>query len=148
MEISFKFYGVVLALCALLNLFNAAHASGFALIELNASGQGNAYAGAAAGTNNASTVYFNPSGMMRLDSDQLVIAGHFIEPSSSFSNNGSSLAPIYATALAPPPLALTGEDDNGGCIRAEPVLGQDSDRFDEIRSGGEFAFRSGNRVRR
>ena len=64
-------------------------ASGFALIENSASGQGNAFAGAAAYAEDASTVWFNPAGMMKLDGNQIVVAGHFISPNSSFVNNGS-----------------------------------------------------------
>ena len=41
----------------------AAHAAGFALIEQNASGMGNAYAGGSAIAEDASTIYFNPAGM-------------------------------------------------------------------------------------
>jgi long-chain fatty acid transport protein len=104
----------LLATLLLLGSQNAVHASGFALIELNATGQGNAYAGAAVGTNNASTVYFNPAGMMNFDGDQLVLAGHFIEPSADFTNDGSSLAAFY-TAFPPANGAdLSGEDDDGG----------------------------------
>lgn len=83
-------------------------AAGFALIENNASGQGNAFAGAAAIASDASTVWFNPAGMMRLNSDQMVAAGHFIKPDSKFSNSGST----GATALGSPP--LSGPDDDGG----------------------------------
>ncbi len=75
----------------------SAHASGFALIEVNASGQGNAYAGAAANTNNASTIFFNPAGMMNLDGQQLVLAAHFIEPSAKFTDDGS----VRTTNLGP-----------------------------------------------
>jgi long-subunit fatty acid transport protein len=39
----------ILATLLLLGFQNTLHASGFALIEMNASGQGNAYAGAAVG---------------------------------------------------------------------------------------------------
>jgi long-chain fatty acid transport protein len=60
------------------------HASGFALIENGASGQGNDYAGVAAHVVDASTVFFNPAGMMRLEKDQFNIAGHYIKPSSIF----------------------------------------------------------------
>ena len=67
-------------------------ASGFALIENSASGQGNAYAGGAAHTIDASAVFFNPAGMMQLEGDQLVFAGHYITPESSFSNDGSTNA--------------------------------------------------------
>ena len=42
------------------------NAAGFALMEQNASGLGNAYAGAAAVAEDASTVWWNPAGMARL----------------------------------------------------------------------------------
>jgi len=67
-------------------------ASGFALIENSASGQGNAYAGAAAIAEDASTVWFNPAGMMKLNGNQIVVAGHFIDPDSKFTNEGSTNA--------------------------------------------------------
>lgn len=63
-------------------------ASGFALVEQNASGLGNAYAGQAAVAADASTIFFNPAGMTRLPDRQLVVAGHFIKPQAEF--NGSS----------------------------------------------------------
>ena len=100
----------VLASLLSLGSFDAAHASGFALIEMNASGQGNAYAGAAAHTNNASTVYFNPAGMMNLEGEQLSVVAHVIDPSSDFNNDGSSMSP----ALGPFGGPLTGDDDDGG----------------------------------
>ena len=43
-----------------------ASAAGFALIEQSASGLGNAFAGAAATAEDASTVFFNPAGMSQL----------------------------------------------------------------------------------
>ena len=45
-----------------------AHASAFALSEQGVSGLGNAYAGAAAVAEDASTVWWNPAGMARLGS--------------------------------------------------------------------------------
>jgi long-chain fatty acid transport protein len=65
-------------------------ASSFALIEQNASGQGVAYAGAAAVGEDASTIYFNPAAMTRLSGKQIVVAGHIIKPDASFTNNGST----------------------------------------------------------
>ena len=65
------------------------YSSGFALIENSASGQGNAFAGAAAYAEDASTVWFNPAGMMKLDKNQILVAGHFISPDSSFTNGNS-----------------------------------------------------------
>ncbi|MCH8106129.1 MAG: outer membrane protein transport protein, partial [Proteobacteria bacterium] len=83
-------------------------ASGFALIENSASGQGNAYAGAAAHTTDASTIFFNPAGMMRLEGDQISIAGHLIIPEASFTNNGSTATPAFGSP------ALGGANDDGG----------------------------------
>lgn len=46
--------------------FNAG-ASGFALIDHSASGMGNAFSGGSASADDASTVFFNPAGMMQLE---------------------------------------------------------------------------------
>jgi long-chain fatty acid transport protein len=100
-----KIIAGIATLCALPTL---AQASGFALIEMNARGQGNAYAGAAAYTPDASTVYFNPAGMMTLNENQIAGALHLIAPNASFSNDGSTAADVLG---APP---LTGPDDDGG----------------------------------
>jgi long-chain fatty acid transport protein len=87
---------------------NLVQASGFALIENSASGQGNAYAGAAAHAVDGSTVWFNPAGMMKLDRDQLVFAGHIVSPNASFTNNGSTASALLGS------VPLTGADDDGG----------------------------------
>jgi long-chain fatty acid transport protein len=84
------------------------HASGFALIEQNASGLGNAFAGAAAVAEDASTIYFNPAGMTRLPGRQAVGALHAIKPKSEFTDAGSS-APGGA-----PPLFVAPRGGNGG----------------------------------
>jgi long-chain fatty acid transport protein len=93
-----------------LGSFSTAYASGFALIEVNASGQGNAYAGASAHTNNASTIFFNPAGMMNLQGEQLSFATHAIDPSADFDNDGSALPAVLGPLGGP----LTGDDDDGG----------------------------------
>ena len=62
-------------------------AAAFALVEQGASGLGNAYAGAAAAAEDASTVWWNPAGMSRLPSGRhFAIAGTVISPSTKFSN--------------------------------------------------------------
>lgn len=78
-------------------LSNGALASGFALIEQNASGMGNAYAGQAAVAEDASTVFFNPAGLTRLSGRQVVVAGHAILPSAEFTNTGSTASLNQAT---------------------------------------------------
>jgi len=56
-----------------------ASAAFFALAEQSASGMGTAFAGGAAIAEDASTVWYNPAGMTRLDRPQLVVAGHYID---------------------------------------------------------------------
>ena len=72
--------GLALAGCA-----SSVNAAGFALIEQNASGLGNAYAGQAAAATDASTIFFNPAGMTLLPDRQVVVAGHLILPQAEFS---------------------------------------------------------------
>lgn len=85
-----------LAMCALLaataGTAATAIASGFQLMEQNASGLGNAYAGAAAAAEDASTVFFNPAGMTLLGGRQAVVVGHIIKPSARFENTASTAA--------------------------------------------------------
>ena len=70
-----------------------AQASAFALAEQGVSGLGNAYAGAAAAAEDASTVWWNPAGMARLPRGKhLLLGGHVIVPSTKFPNSGSTPA--------------------------------------------------------
>ena len=78
-----------------------AHAGGFALIEQGGSGMGNAYAGAAAVSHDASTVWFNPAGMLELKDPQLAVAGHIIAVESDFSDRGTTLNPAFQAAPVP-----------------------------------------------
>jgi long-chain fatty acid transport protein len=78
-----------------------ANAAGFALIEQNASGMGNAFAGAAAVAEDASTIFFNPAGMSYLPDSQLVVAAHAIRPSAEFNNNGSHRSPLTGGLATP-----------------------------------------------
>jgi long-chain fatty acid transport protein len=70
-----------------------AHASAFALAEQGVSGLGNAYAGAAAVAEDASTVWWNPAGMSRLPRGKhVLVGGHLIIPKTEFNNSGSVIA--------------------------------------------------------
>jgi long-chain fatty acid transport protein len=84
-------------------------ASGFQLLEQNASGLGNAYAGSAANAENASTIYYNPAGMTKLNKGGASFGANLIQPSYKFKNEGSSNAP-----------AATGTD--GGDAGSSAVL--------------------------
>lgn len=73
----------------LLALSAHSHGAGFAIIEQSVSGLGNAFAGAAASSQDASTIYFNPAGMTQLPERELVGAAHVIFPSFEFADAGS-----------------------------------------------------------
>ena len=80
----------------------AASASAFQLLEQNASGIGNSYAGSAAVAENASTVFYNPAGMTELRDREISLGGSFVQTSYKFSNNGSSVG------------VLSGNGNDGG----------------------------------
>lgn len=79
---------------ALAALSGTVLASGFALIEQSGSGLGNAYAGGAASAEDASTVFFNPAGMSRLNGKQIAVAVHGIQPSAKFNDVASVAASL------------------------------------------------------
>src|SRR5882757_9763623 len=69
-----------------------ATAAGFALLEQNASGLGNAYAGAAAVAEDASTIYCNAAGLTQLSQPSFVLSAAAIDLKSNFRNTGSTAA--------------------------------------------------------
>ncbi|WP_144638090.1 outer membrane protein transport protein [Bordetella genomosp. 13] len=77
------------------------HAAGFQLLEQNASGLGNAYAGSAANPENASTIYFNPAGMTYLPGGNVSAGANAIWPSFKFRDNGNSRNPTVLGGTAP-----------------------------------------------
>ncbi|NPA71589.1 MAG: transporter [Gammaproteobacteria bacterium] len=89
-----------------------ASASGFALIEQSASGQGLSYAGAAANAEDASVMWFNPAGLTEIEGSQLVMGAHVIAPKAEFTNNGS-----YVGSSAN---VISGSGDNGATIGFVP----------------------------
>src|SRR5215467_2387413 len=60
-----------------------ASAAFFQIAEQSASGMGNAFAGGAAIAEDASTVWYNPAGMTRLNRPQIVASGSYIVPTFS-----------------------------------------------------------------
>ena len=81
-----------------------ASASGFAIMEQNASGMGNAYAGSAAVAENASTIWYNPAGMTKLQDREFSLGGAIIRTSFDFNNDGSRTGAF----------SNTGDGGNGG----------------------------------
>ena len=84
-----SFYVIPASLSMLLGMIGNVQAAGYAITEQSGSGIGNAFAGAAATAEDASTVFFNPAGMTYLPDTQLVVAGHAIDSSIEFNNSGS-----------------------------------------------------------
>jgi long-chain fatty acid transport protein len=82
---------------ALTSMASGASASGFQLMEQNASGLGNAYAGQGASAQDASTIFFNPAGMTYLPGKNVVGSINAIRPSAQFSNTTSTLAPLQTS---------------------------------------------------
>jgi len=85
-----------------------AAASGFQLLEQNASGIGNAYAGSAAIAENASTIFYNPAGMTQLRAREFSGGLTTLFTSYKLSNNGSSTG------------ALSGNGGDAGGFGAVP----------------------------
>lgn len=79
-----RFCAILGGFCLLMAIAGNASASGFAIIEQSVSGLGNAYAGAAATAEDASTIYFNPAGMTLLEGQQVVGGNHIVVPQTEF----------------------------------------------------------------
>jgi len=93
---------------ALAGMTSGALAGGFAIGTQSGSGTGNAFAGGAAGADDASVAWYNPAGMMLLPSGkQAAVALHALNPSFKFQNQGST------GAFASPP-ASTNDGGDGG----------------------------------
>ena len=94
-----------------------AYAGGFSIPEQNASGMGNAYAGATAIAEDASTIYYNPAGLVHISGRQVVLGGTFIAIRNSLDNQGSTPA-----VRSPTPLTFQPTGENGRA-REYPLLG-------------------------
>lgn len=100
-------YRNLLLVLALGSYAGSALASGFALIEQSASGMGNAFAGGAAATDDASVQFYNPAALTEIKGTQASAAGHYIMPSAKLSN---ASARVVTLGNAP----YTGSVDDAG----------------------------------
>lgn len=114
MECKKRLYLSTLACFFLSSIGGNAQAAGFALIENSASGMGNAFAGAAAVANDASTAWFNPAGLTRIKTPQLTVVGHIVTGSSDFTDKGSSVNPKLTNGVKPGSIAGPNDDANSG----------------------------------
>ena len=102
--------------------------AGFALVEQSVSGLGNAFAGGAAGAEDATTIFYNPGGMTLLSDQQFILGAHVIIPSLEFHDKGSTHVLQGATGK---PLS-GGNGGDGGVTELVPNLYYSkklSDRF-------------------
>ncbi|MEZ5564946.1 MAG: outer membrane protein transport protein [Gammaproteobacteria bacterium] len=100
---------------AMLASTGLAYGSGFELQEQSASGMGNAFAGGAAIAQDASTIYTNPAGMVRLPGWQTSVATSLICPSFKLLDDKSQSQPAAGQALG-------GTGGDAGSCAAVPAL--------------------------
>jgi len=74
-----------------------ASAAFFQIAEQSAAGMGNAFAGGAAIAEDASTVWYNPAGMTRLERPQIVVGGSYILP--TFTANVLSASTVTGSQI-------------------------------------------------
>lgn len=90
-------------------------AAGFALQNQNGAGTGNAFAGAAAVAEDASTVFFNPAGMTALpEGNNLTVAGSYLDRTIEFENKGTSQMILPGPSVYP--LGSSGGNAGGGSL--------------------------------
>lgn len=90
----FKMLAVTaLSSLAFLPLHHSANAAGFYIQEQSVKGLGSAFSGSTTSLDDASTVYFNPAGMTKLDRAQVNAGVHLIIPDTNISNTGTTAPP-------------------------------------------------------
>ncbi|MEJ2721625.1 MAG: outer membrane protein transport protein [bacterium] len=101
---------IALAIVIVLTMSSSAYPSGFAIIEQSVRGLGNSFSGGSAVCEDASTIFFNPAGIARLEGHDAVAGLHIVMLSAEFENKGSThiLQPLTDVPL------LGGNGGNGG----------------------------------
>jgi len=81
--------------CATISLMGStsANAAGFYIQEQSVKGLGTAFAGSSTSIDDASTLYFNPAGMTKLDGAQANLGVHFLIPDGDLDDTGTTLPP-------------------------------------------------------
>ncbi len=102
-----------------------AQGAGFAIIEQSVPGMGNAFAGGAASANDATTIWFNPAGMTRIEGTQFIGALHVIKPNIQFDNEDTRTSTPFGSV----PIQ-GGEGSDAGTTAAIPNLYYKRDLWD------------------
>src|SRR4051794_11394988 len=104
---------------ALLAGTQPASAAGFYIKEQSVTGLGRAFAGESAMSEDASTIFFNPAGMTRLQGPEATAGVHLLVPRADLENRGStSTARTPAGAVVTRPI---GGSDGGNPYSPTPV---------------------------
>ncbi|MEM7617953.1 MAG: porin [Pseudomonadota bacterium] len=86
-----KFLTAALSTSALIFTISGAHAAGFYIQEQSVKGLGTAFAGSTTSIDDASTIYFNPAGMTKLDPRiQGNLGVHLLLPDANIDDTGTS----------------------------------------------------------
>jgi long-chain fatty acid transport protein len=99
-------WAVVAGACSLAG-FGHAHAAGYALKEQSPTAQGNAFAGATAGADDVSYMFFNPAALGWVDKAQVAAVATLIAPKSEMKSASGST--IFGTPID----GSTSDDDIG-----------------------------------
>ena len=112
---------MAVAMAAALALTPAAVvASGFQLVEQNGSGLGNAFAGQAAGVQDASAIFFNPAALTRVPGKQFVVSVSGIAISNKFTDLGSGRPFLPGARPVTVPVPLGGSGGDAGAFNPIP----------------------------
>lgn len=101
----------VLSASILFGATQSAHAAGFYIQEQSVKGLGYAFSGSTTSIDDASTLYFNPAGMTKLDGAQINAGAHLIIPNADLTDTGTTV----------PFGAAVGTDDGGNPYDPTPV---------------------------
>jgi len=119
----------VLTVTMAVSIADKAFAAGFQLFEQSPSGQGEAFAGAAAVAEDASTIFYNPAGMSYLNSYQTIAGVHIVATDINFN-------PTHAQTGAG--TQLTGGSGSAGVTTAVPNFYAMAPLDDQFRVGFGF----------
>lgn len=82
-----------LAALTLLSSYTTSNAAGFYIQEQSVQGLGSAFSGSATSIDDASTIFFNPAGMTKLDGAQANVGVHVLIPDADISDTGTTAPP-------------------------------------------------------
>ena len=126
--VSWRFFLLALMVGVLVVFWSSSvMASGITITEKGTKGLGHAWAGGAAVAEDASTIYWNPAGLTRLDQNRVEFSAHLITPSFEFNNKGS-------TTVLPVPLT-GGNGGDAGDVHFVPNFFYSHDISDQWKAG-------------